>query len=333
MSVSWDALPRDALKPFLEKSDWVALRMLAFNWGLIAASIALVMWAPAWYTIAIAMIALGGRQLGLGILTHECAHRSFVKSPTVGEWLGNWLCGAPMLVDLVIYRRYHMTHHVKTGTSGDPDLANYANYPVSRRSLLRKFGRDLIGLSGMRALLSLIFLYGQAAGQRSGQGYSYQSAAADTSGADRVSRPSRPRLSVRVICWNLRRTLLVNGLMLATCWLLHHPFTYLLWPASWLTTYMLFSRIRNAAEHGALPGTRSSDMWSNTRTVRASWWERLTVAPNFVNFHFEHHLAPTVPSYNLPKLHRWLVQQGAYARATMEPGYVHVLHRMVGKVS
>ncbi len=183
MSVSWDALPRDALKPFLEKSDWMALRMLAFNLGLIAASFALVMWAPAWYTVAIAMTVLGARQLGLGILTHECAHRSFLKSPAMGEWVGIWLCGAPMLVDLAIYRRYHMTHHVKTGTAADPDLANYANYPVSRKSLLRKFGRDLIGLSGVRALLSLLFLYGQQDAERMLQGYSYQSAAGDASAA------------------------------------------------------------------------------------------------------------------------------------------------------
>jgi fatty acid desaturase len=326
MSVTWNSLPRDALKPFLGKSDRTAWRMLACNWGLIASAFALVMYTPAWYTVLIAMIIVGGRQLGLGILTHECAHRSFVTSPLLGEWIGNWLCGAPMLVDLAVYRRYHMTHHVNTGGDGDPDLANYANYPVSRQSLLRKFGRDLIGLSGLRALISLVFLYGQQDAGRMLQGYSYQSAAAD---ASPNPQQGRPQLSVRAIFWNLRRILLVNGLMLAICCLLHHPAAYLLWPVSWLTTYMLFSRIRNAAEHGALPGTRSNDMWSNTRTVCASWWERLTVAPNFVNFHFEHHLAPTVPSYNLPQLHRWLVQQGAYERATMEPGYAQVLRRMV----
>ena len=180
MTVSWNSLPRESLIPFLEKSDRTAVRMLAFNWGLIGACFALVMLLPTWYTILIAMIVLGGRQLGLGILTHECAHRSFVKSPALGEWIGAWLCGAPMLVDLAIYRRYHMTHHLKTGTADDPDLANYANYPVSRRSLLRKFSRDLFGLSGVRALMSLVFLYGNRDTDRTLQGYSYRKA--DASG-------------------------------------------------------------------------------------------------------------------------------------------------------
>ncbi|MES2263857.1 MAG: fatty acid desaturase family protein [Pseudomonadota bacterium] len=304
----------------MEKSDWAAWRMLAFNWGLICAAFALVMAMPRWYAIVVAMILVGGRQLGLGILTHECAHRSFLTSRAIGEWVGNWLCGAPMLVDLAIYRGYHMTHHRNTGTQDDPDLPNYANYPVSRNSLLRKFARDLTGRSGLRALLSLVFLYGHDGAQQTAQGYSYQSGAA-MRGA---------RLSLVALLWNLRRILLVNGLMLSTCWALGHAAVYLLWPASWLTTYMLFSRIRNAAEHGALPGTRSDDIWRNTRTVKARWWERLTVAPNFVNFHFEHHLAPVVPSYNLPKLHAWLAQQGAYQRATMEHGYLPVLRRMAG---
>ncbi|MBV8501375.1 MAG: fatty acid desaturase, partial [Paucibacter sp.] len=153
MAVTWNTLPREQLKRFMAKSDLLAWRMLALNWALIAAAFALVMARPSWVTVLVALVVLGGRQLGLGILTHECAHRSFLRSRRLGEWVGNWLCGAPVFVDLAIYRGYHMTHHVKTGTAQDPDLGNYANYPVSRASLLRKFGRDLTGRSGLRALL------------------------------------------------------------------------------------------------------------------------------------------------------------------------------------
>jgi len=323
MSVNWNTIPRENLKPFLEKRTLTALRMLAFNWGLITISFALVIWIPAWSTTIIAMVILGGRQLGLGILTHECAHRSFVRSPAAGEWIGTWLCGAPVFVDLEIYRHYHMTHHINTGTAGDPDLANYVHYPVSRKSLLRKFTRDLLGISGLRTMLALAYLYGQKQSAKSGGGYSYKNTPKPES-----QTSERPKISFAHLIWNLRRILIVNGLMLAAFFVLRHPLVYLLWPASWLTSYMLFSRIRNAAEHGGLPGTSTNDMWGNTRTVHAAWWERLTVAPNYVNYHFEHHLAPTVPSYNLPKMHDWLLRQGAYERATLETGYVQIIHRM-----
>jgi len=289
MSVSWNSIPREDLKPFLAKSNWQGWYALATNWGMVVAAFALVMWHPSWYTVLPAMIVLGGRQLGLGILTHECAHRTLFAAPALCEWVGNWLCGAPVFVDLAKYRSYHMTHHMNTGTDKDPDIGNYANYPVSKASLLRKFGRDLAGRSGVRTMLGLVKYYGLR---------------------------------------SMWRSAVANLVLLGLCWAAGHAWAYLLWPASWMTFFMLFSRIRNAAEHAALAGTRSEDMWANTRTVRAAWWERLTVAPNRVNFHFEHHLAPTVPAYRLPALHRWLVQQGAYERATMEPNYWQVLRRM-----
>ena len=310
-------LPREQLQHFLRKSDAAAWRMLAFNWALIAGAFALVMARPGPLSVVVALVVLGGRQLGLGILTHECAHRSFLSSRARNDWVGQWLCGAPVFVDLGLYRGYHMTHHVKTGTDGDPDLANYANYPVQRASLLRKFGRDLTGRSGLRALVSLAHLYGGGGAQ----GYSYQDAGTGAA----------PRLDLRALARNLRRIVVANALMLGACWAAGHALAYLLWPLAWLTTYMVFSRIRNAAEHGALPGTREPDIWRNTRTVLAAWWERLTVAPNYVNYHFEHHLAPAVPAHQLPAFHRWLHAQGAYERATLERGYARVLARMVGE--
>jgi fatty acid desaturase len=321
MSHDWSQpLPREQIRPFLAKSDLAGWRMLAFNWGLIAACFGLVMWRPNPFTVILALLVLGGRQLGLGILMHETAHRSLFKTAALNEWVGQWLCAAPMFVELGIYRRYHFTHHQNAGTADDPDLPNYENYPVSRASLRRKLLRDLTGRSGVRAFTALVVLYAST-DQRSG--YSYR-AASDAA--------TKPVLSARTLLRNSWRCIVANGLMLAACAVAGHALVYLLWPAAWLTTYMLYSRIRNAAEHGALPGTREADIWRNTRTVLASWWERLTVAPNYVNYHFEHHLVPAVPAWQLPRFHRWLREQGAYdAGAPLERGYVRVLRRMVGE--
>jgi fatty acid desaturase len=321
MPLDWSQpLPREQIRPFLAKSDLAGWRMLAFNWSLIAACFGLVMWRAYPLTVAIALLVLGGRQLGLGILMHEAAHRSLFKTAALNEWIGQWLCAAPMFVELGIYRRYHFTHHQQAGTDSDPDLPNYRNYPVSRASLRRKLLRDLSGRSGLRAFAALVVLYASA-DQRSG--YSYRA------GGDAEKK--------RVLCAgtllrNGWRCVAANGVMLAACAAAGHAWAYLLWPAAWLTTYMLYSRIRNAAEHGALPGTREADIWRNTRTVLASWWERLTVAPNYVNYHFEHHLVPAVPAWQLPRFHRWLREQGAYEHgAALERGYAQVLRRMLGQ--
>jgi fatty acid desaturase len=323
MRLDWtQPLPREQIRPFLAKSDLAGWRMLAFSWGLIAACFGLVMWRSNPLTVAIALIVLGGRQLGLGILMHETAHRSLFRTAALNEWIGQWLCAAPMFVELGIYRRYHFTHHQQAGTALDPDLPNYEHYPVSRASLRRKLLRDVTGRSGLRAFAALVVLYAST-DQRNG--YSYraggESASTRTLGAGTLLR-------------NGWRCVAANALMLAACAAAGYALVYLLWPVAWLTTYMLYSRIRNVAEHGALPGTRDADIWRNTRTVLASWWERLTVAPNYVNYHVEHHLVPAVPAWQLPRFHRWLREQGAYEGgehgAALERGYAQVLRRMVG---
>ena len=320
-------LPREQLQLLQRKSLWRAGWMLAVNWGLVAASFALVAWRPGVPAVLAAMLVLGGRQLGLGILMHECAHRSLFPSQKMNDWVGRWLCAAPMFADLEVYRAYHMTHHVKTGTDADPDLQNYAGYPVTPASMLRKVGRDVIGLTGLKALATLAVLYSYEDPRQLKFGYAYRkSATAATQAADGEAAPRR---HPKYLLWNMRRMALVHGVAAAALWWSGHGMLYLLWPASWLTSYMLFARIRNAAEHGALPGTMSTDIWTNTRTVTARWWERLTVAPNYVNFHFEHHLAPTVPSYNLPSLHRWLKDQGILDRAQVVHGYPQVIRALI----
>src|SRR5690606_21933066 len=87
--------------------------------------------------------------------------------------------------------------------------------------------------------------------------------------------------------------------------------TYMLFWLAWLTFYMVFSRLRNAAEHGATINPNDLNPLLNTRTTIARPWERLTVAPNYVNYHLEHHLLPAIPPYNLARFHKLLKERGA----------------------
>jgi len=320
------------VRPLLGASQWESLQRrsaaraawaLAVNWGLVAAAFALAIAWPTPAGVLVALVVIGGRQLGLGILMHDCAHRALFPSPAANDRIGQWLCAAPVFADLAVYRRYHMTHHRTTGTEADPDLPNYSGYPVAKASFARKVLRDLSGLTGLRAAAALAALYACADPSALELGYSYRRGEAAPDAAPAGTR------SLRHLAWNLRRVLVAQAAGIAVLWALGHPLAWLLWPAAWLTTYMLFSRIRNAAEHGGLPGTRGTDPWLNTRSVRARWWERLTVAPNHVNWHFEHHLAPTVPAYRLGELHRLLAATALPRPLPVRNGYGDVLRELV----
>ena len=126
------------------------------------------------------------------------------------------------------------------------------------------------------------------------------------------------------------RFLLVNALLLIVPWALGAgPWPFLIWLAALATTFQLFLRIRNIAEH-ACTATGSDDPFTHARTTHANWIERATVAPYWVNFHSEHHLFMAVPCYRLPSAHRALVAKGYAERMTIAPGYAHVLRMAAG---
>ena len=284
--------------------DWRTWLSIGVDWGLIAASFALVAVAPNPLTIVLALFVIGARQLGLAVLMHEAAHRSLLSNRNVNDWVGNWLCGYPIWSDVHPYRPYHLQHHAKNWTNEDPDLALATPFPITRESMWRKVWRDLNGQTGWKRAKATL-----ARDLRRSQG--------------RVKRNFDAGREV------LGRVALTNLILLGLLALAGHPALYLLWVGAWFTTYSLVMRIRSIAEHAMIPNP--SDDLNNTRTTIASWWERLFLAPNRVNYHLEHHLLMTVPHYNLPRMHAMLRERGALADACVERGYWGVLKLAASK--
>jgi fatty acid desaturase len=64
--------------------------------------------------------------------------------------------------------------------------------------------------------------------------------------------------------------------------------------------------------------------------TRARWWERFFYAPLNVNYHLEHHMLVTAPHFQLPRLHRLLLQRGAFAQpASLAASYGDVLRSAI----
>jgi fatty acid desaturase len=304
-SPAWrDALSREDVRELLVMRDWRSWLSLAINWGLVAASFGLVAWWPNPLTVLVALFVIGARQLGFAVLMHEAAHRSLFANRRLNDFVGNWLCAFPVWSDTRPYRPYHLQHHAKNWTFEDPDLALAQPFPVDRSSFRRKVWRDLSGQTGWKRLRATV---------RRDLGLS----------RGRVKRNFDAGLGA------LHGVLVTNAILLAVLTLAGYPALYLLWIVAWLTTYSLVMRIRSIAEHAMIPDP--GDEMNNTRTTVARWWERLLIAPNCVNFHLEHHLLPTVPHYNLRRMHRMLRERGALAEACVASGYADVLRLAASK--
>ncbi|HSI02753.1 MAG TPA: fatty acid desaturase, partial [Reyranella sp.] len=82
------------------KSDLAGGLLVLHAWGLIFASMALFAWLPNPITFVLAVMVIGARQLGLAILMHDAAHGLLFESRRLNEWVGTWLCAAPVFTSL-----------------------------------------------------------------------------------------------------------------------------------------------------------------------------------------------------------------------------------------
>lgn len=311
--MEFSKLKRDELNLFLNKSNWQAAYTIFLNWAIVGLSFVMVAWWPNPFTVILALVLIGGRQLGFGVLMHDCAHNAMFKSDKLNHWVGQWLCAAPILANIDTYWKIHARHHRLVGQADDPDLTNYQAYPVTRASLRRKMLRDLTGQTGVKILLGTF-----------GRGRDLFSL-----GKEQVAEIDNE--TDITVTQHLLRPFIVNAILLVVLWLSGYPWLYVLWVVSYLTTYMLFARLRQVAEHGAVPELSSSDPLKNTRTTQARWWERLTLAPNHVNYHLEHHLYASVPPYRLASLHQYLKAKGYYKEIEFPKGYLQVMRQVTAE--
>ena len=279
---------------------------LCVNYGLIAASMALVAYVPNVFTVVLALFLIGARQLGLAVVMHESAHYTLFNHRKLNDFVGNWLAGYPIYLSASMYRTHHLEHHAKTWTDGDPDLPLATAFPVSKASMARKVTRDLLGITGLKKLIGTTYLVVKVI-----RGEEVDSGTLPL----RMERTLAARMLVG--------TVLTNLVLFGILWLLGHPLLYLLWFGAWMTTNNLVARIRSIAEHAVVPDP--TEPIGQTRTVRAGWLERLLIAPNCVQYHLEHHLVMTVPHYNLPKFHAMMRERGLLEGACVADNYAQVL--------
>jgi fatty acid desaturase len=146
---------------------------------------------------------------------------------------------------------------------------------------------------------------------------------------DKNTQPAARQIMFK-LARNLFASVVVHFGMWLVLYLSGHGWLYLLWPLANITSYALISRIRNAAEHAAVPDLLNTDPRLHARTTIPRWWERLLIAPNFVNYHLEHHWAASVPNYRLREFHQYLQHKGLLDDVVIAQGYGDVLRELQG---
>ena len=311
-----DFISKDELRDLKKTNNYMASYLLLKNWVMAVALLALVAVYPNALTIIFAVVLLGGVQMAMGAFLHDCSHRAMFSNQKLNDVLGHWLGGMPVLVPMSFYRPYHFAHHTAKKEEEDPDVQNIKNYPVTKSSMARKVLRDLSGLSGLKSTIG-IFLYVLTG--RIGN--------AGAMGIKKDKAISRSEI-IKTSFVNYRDVFILHGAVVALLVQLNHLELYGLWWAALIFAQPLILRVRQIGEHGAMPELFNDDVRLTTRTTLAAWWEKFLFGPNFINYHHEHHLAATIPSYNLPKLNKLLQERHYYQgneQALVKGGYMEVL--------
>ena len=306
-----DILSPDEIRDLTARSDLRGALYILQTWSLIAMIFSVLVLSPNPLTFVLAVILLGGQQLACAVISHEAVHRTLFRTRSLNDGLTDWLCARPIWIDVARYRQHHIRHHSHTGVEGDPDLSLVDPFPCSRRSLRRKLLRDVLGLSGLRRIVGLLGM---------DFGILRYTVAAEVERLPRNGRRWYHYAATGVK--NLAPVVISNLAIFLVLAAFDAGWAYSAWVLAYLTTFSLYLRIRSIAEHACTE--RVEDYLRNTRTTRAGWLARLTVAPMHVNYHIEHHLMASVPFHSLPKLHRILSDRGAVQPAS---SYASVLRQ------
>jgi fatty acid desaturase len=217
-------------------------------------------------------VLMGRAHAQFASLMHEAAHRLLFRNRSLNDFVGRWLIGYPAFTNTDAYRRVHMAHHREEFGPNEPDIALYANYPISAASWRRKLVRDAQGRTGLRLLRD------QLRGARS---------------------------EVAVVRQTLFKILAVQAVLIVGAIVAGYWWVYpLFWLLPYLTVWRVINRLRSVAEHGGLMA--SSDRRVATHSVEQHWAARFFLVPFNIGFHLAHHVDAGVPFRNLPKYHQML---------------------------
>ena len=203
---------------------------------------------------------------GISLFTHEGVHGILSSRPWWNRTL-SIACALPVLQNYSAYKVLHLKHHPHLGDEGDPD--HYANYTSwTWLEFAMHWGRLILGYPVYIVAIPIL-------------GF----------------RQGTPLARLWIIFEVVMLALLVAGavLWLPWLWLLH----------GWLIPMLVINtmvNIRGMSQHTFLE--HQSDPVLGTRSILTNRVTAFFMCNE--NYHLEHHLYPTIPWCNLPRLHKAL---------------------------
>lgn len=271
----------DELKDLLRHRPLRVVLDVAWCYALIVLAFALIAHSDSPAIAALAFVIIGNRQYALSILAHDGKHGNLLADRRWNDRFSIIALCIPIGVDFHGEWANHRAHHRHLGSGDDPDRHLYS---MADKSTPKRF---------------LFFL--SAAGTFVGS---------FTKAAHSGTRTDDARSFLVAFLLYRWPTLVAQLCVLAAITAVFPWWYYLVF---WIAPIYVFMfvphKVRMFCEHGqpVLPDSAADDQ--RLITYLPGLVERALLSPMNDNFHAEHHLWPSVPYFNLPRLHRLVGRQ------------------------
>jgi fatty acid desaturase len=303
----------EELKSLSEQSladTFVAVAVLWLEVAILLAAANLLPRLPlAWSIPAgiVLVLLMGLRMNAFGVILHEGSHGLLAGSRSVNDRICNWGIAFWTINSVEEYRPTHRLHHRYLGQERDPDRDFYL-VPARRGALTSLLLQDLFGVTAFQ----------RATGRITGT--------SDASGAP-ASLLARPQLLVGKIVTQL---IVLSQFVLFQGVLRGILFYVVFWLVPIVCMYPMILRLKTITEHFDRGLRQANTISWIARTSYAGRLQNHLVGAR-MEYHFEHHVLPTIPYRGLKKLHRRLDQTDLFVRhgEVISHGYVLFLSRAV----
>jgi fatty acid desaturase len=276
---------------------------------LVAAANFLPRLALAWAVpVGILIVLLMGlRMNAFGVILHEGSHGLLAKLRPVNDRICNWGIAFWTINSVEEYRPTHRLHHRYLGQERDPDRVFYL-VPFHRGALTSLIVQDLVGVTAFRRATTRI------------------SGTSQESGAP-ANLLTKPQLLIGKAITQL--VVLGQFIFFQGVWR-GILFYAVFWLVPIVCMYPMILRLKTITEHFDAGLRNPNSVHWIARTSSAGWLENHLVGAR-MEYHFEHHVLPTIPYQGLKKLHRRLGQTDLFTchGDVLSHGYVRFLSRAV----
>jgi fatty acid desaturase len=308
-----DELGAEHLRDLAEPSFTDSIGAIAVLWVELVALLVVANLLPSFSPVVAVIVGcavvllLGTRMNAFGVIVHEGSHGMLVKSRTLNDHVTNWAAAFWTINSVEEYRPTHRLHHRYLGTQQDPDRFFYL-VPARRGALAKLMLQDLSGVTAFRRATTRL------------TGTSQESDAAP-------SLLFKPRLLIGKVVTQL----VVLGQFVAFQGMARGVLFYaVFWLVPIVCMYPMILRLKTIVEHYDARLHYPKVVNWTARTSAAGFLQNHVVGAR-MEYHFEHHVLPTIPYPGLKRLHRELCRRGLFDEngEFLSGGYVQFLTRAV----